>query len=59
MNTTTARIDVFDIRVAKDFRCPHCGTGISPHAIEGRERNAWRMICQDCHRDLVTIEPAE
>jgi hypothetical protein len=59
MNTATTRTGAFDVRVADALRCPHCGTRVSPHAIAGRERSAWQMICQDCHRDLVTVEPAE
>jgi hypothetical protein len=59
MNASNTHGDDFNIRIAKDLRCPHSGVVLSPHAVERRDRGGSGMICQSCHRDIVTTEPAE
>jgi hypothetical protein len=49
----------YNVRIVNDLRCPHCGSRVSPHAIEGCDRNGWRAICLGCHRDLIAVEPTE
>jgi hypothetical protein len=59
MDASKTHTDSFNIRIAKDLRCPHCRAVLSPSAVERRDRGGWRMICQSSHRDIVTTEPAE
>jgi hypothetical protein len=56
MNDKITVINDFNIRTAAGLSCPHCGRGLAPHAVEFYEPGAWRMCCQCCFRDVLTIQ---
>ena len=60
MNHQQLYTNGFNVYVTKDVPCSHCAAVLSSHAIERRDdQGSWRIVCQSCHRDIVTVEPAE
>ena len=56
-NTTFAFSGDAMVRLAADFKCPHCGHGL--HATDVDIDNVdVRLVCGGCHKDILTIETA-
>jgi hypothetical protein len=60
-NTTFAFSDGAMVRLAADFKCPHCGHGLHATDVDidiDIDNVDVRLICGGCHKDILTIETA-